>query len=186
MSEVTQILEAIQQGDLRSADELLPLVYQELRRLAQSKLAQEAPGQTIQATELVHEAYLRLVGVPPSRSWEGRRHFFGAAAEAMRRILIDRARRKGRVKHGGKAERVSLTEIELPCAVPEEQLLAVHEALEELAQFDALAAELVKLRFFVGLTQAQAAAVLGTSTRTADNVWAFARAWLYRSVLKKD
>ena len=182
MSEVTQILNAMQRGERRSTDELLPSVYAELRRLAAARLAREAPGQTIQATELVHEVYLRLVGFSESQNWEGRRHFFAAAAEAMRRILIERARRKQRLKHGGDLDRVDFEEIEVASAPPDDELLAVDDALAELAQLDAPAAELVKLRFFVGLTQAQAAEILGVSKRTADNIWAFARAWLYRAV----
>lgn len=185
MSDVTRILNAIQQGERHTTDELLPLVYDELRRMATARLQKEAPGQTIQATELVHEAYLRLVGSPP-QNWEGRRHFFGAASEAMRRILIDRARRKQRLKHGGQLERVALDEIELPAAIRNEDLLAVDEALESLAQVDSEAAELVKLRFFIGLSHGQAAEILGVSRRTADNLWAFARAWLFRAVRRKE
>jgi RNA polymerase sigma factor (TIGR02999 family) len=185
MSDVTQILQAIQPGERRSTDELLPLVYAELRRLASVRLAQESPGQTIQATELVHEAYLRLVGFPGGQTWEGRRHFFAAAAEAMRRILIDRARRKQRVKHGGALERVDFEGIEVPSVPPDDELLAVDEALAALARLDAPAAELVKLRFFVGLTQAQAAEIIGVSKRTADTIWAFARSWLYRAVRRQ-
>jgi RNA polymerase sigma factor (TIGR02999 family) len=185
MSDVTQILNALQRGEHQSTDELLPLVYAELRKLASARLAHEAPGQTIQATELVHEAYLRLVGLSSGQNWEGRRHFFAAAAEAMRRILIDRARRKQRLKHGGHLDRVDFEEIEVPSAPPNDELLAVDDALAELARVDAPAAELVKLRFFVGLTQAQAAEIVGVSTRTADNIWAFARAWLYKAIRRQ-
>ena len=181
VSDVTRILNAIQRGECQTTDELLPLVYDELRRMAAARLQQEVPGQTIQATELVHEAYLRLIGADV-QNWEGRRHFFGAAAEAMRRILIERARRKQRLRHGGQLERVELEEIELPALTPSEDLLAIDEALESLAGVDAQAAELVKLRFFVGLTHGQAAEILGVSRRTADNIWAFARAWLYRAI----
>jgi RNA polymerase sigma factor (TIGR02999 family) len=185
MGEVTVILEALQRGDRQATDRLVPLVYDELRRLAASRLAHEAPGQTIQATELVHEAYLRLVG-PDPQTWEGRRHFFAAAAEAMRRILIERARRKQRLKHGGQFERAEWTEAELAAPMPEEELLALDEALECLAGVDAQAAELVKLRFFVGLTQAQIAEAFDVSRRTADNIWAFARAWLYRAMRQDE
>lgn len=181
MGNVTQIIEAIGQGDKQASTDLLPLVYKELRQLAARRLAQEAPGQTIQATELVHEAYLRLVGNEP-RTWEGRRHFFGAAAEAMRRILIDRARRKRRLKHGGRQERVSLTEVKLPALLPSDDLLALEEALQQLSTVDPEAAELVKLRFFAGLTQTEVAQILGVSRRTADSIWAFAKAWMFRAM----
>ena len=183
MSDVTRIIAAMGQGDKSASADLLPLVYAELRQLAARRLAREAPGQTIQATELVHEAYLRLVGTK-LQTWEGRRHYFAAAAEAMRRILIDRARRKQRLKHGGRWERVNVMEVELPAVVPSEDLLAIDEALENLAAVDAQAAELVKLRYFAGLTQAQIAAAFGVSRRTADNIWAFAKAWMYSSTLR--
>jgi RNA polymerase sigma factor (TIGR02999 family) len=163
---------------------LIPLVYAELRRLAANRLAREPPGQTIQATELVHDAYLRLVG-NARHSWEGRRHFFAAAAEAMRRILIERARRKQRQKHGGNLHRVDLDVIELPGFQSDNRLLALHEALDRLESVNASAATLVKLRFFVGLTHAQSAEALGVSRQTADNRWAYAKAWLYRT-LKED
>lgn len=182
---VTEIIEAIGQGDKQASADLLPLVYNELRQLAARRLAHEVPGQTIQATELVHEAYLRLVG-NELQTWEGRRHFFAAAAEAMRRILIDRARRKKRLKHGGQWARVNAMEVELPAVVPSENLLVIDEALENLAEVDPQAAELVKLRFFVGLTQAQIAAAFGVSRRTADNIWAFARAWMFRAMRRED
>lgn len=184
VGDVTVILDAIQHGDRQATERLVPLVYDELRRLAASRLAHEAPGQTIQATELVHEAYLRLVGAGP-QSWEGRRHFFAAAAEAMRRILVERARRKRRLKHGGQLQRVNVADIDLPGALPSDDLLALDEALGDLAREDAPAAELVKLRFFAGLTQSQIAEALGVSRRTADNIWAFAKAWLYRA-LRRD
>jgi RNA polymerase sigma factor (TIGR02999 family) len=173
------------QDEKQASADLLPLVYNELRRLAARRLANEAPGQTIQATELVHEAYLRLAGNEP-QTWEGRRHFFGAAAEAMRRILIDRARRKQRLKHGGRQERVNVAEVELPAVVPSDDLLAVDEALQELAKVDPEAAELVKLRFFAGLTQTQIADTFGVSRRTADNIWAFAKAWMYRVMRREN
>ena len=181
MSEVTQILTAIEQGQACAAEDLLPLVYDELRRLAASQLAQEKPGQTLQATALVHEAWLRLVanGDP---HWSGRRHFFGAAAEAMRRILIANARRKQRPKHGGGWERLDVDHIQLAEAAPADELLALDEALSELAKCDPQAAELVKLRFFAGLTQQQAGELLGISRRTADRTWAYARAWLLRQI----
>ena len=181
MGDVTVILEAIQRGERQAAEELIPLVYDELRSLAARRLAQERPGQTIQATELVHEAYLRLIG-SEAPGWEGRRHFFGAAAEAMRRILIERARRKKRIKHGGNLERVVLDEAEVSGLPPDEELLALDEALDRLASEHSSAAALVKLRFFVGLTHAQSAECLGISRQTADNRWAFAKAWLYREL----
>jgi RNA polymerase sigma factor (TIGR02999 family) len=174
MSEVSLILDAIAQGDPQAAEQLLPLVYDELRRLAAQKLAHEAPGQTLSATALVHEAYLRLVGTDPARPWDGRAHFFGAAAEAMRRILIEQARRKHRAKHGGDRRRVDLDEA-VAAPGPRDDLLA----LERLAQHAPQKAELVKLRFFAGLTLPEAAAVLGISRATAERHWTYARAWLY-------
>src|SRR5262245_51381098 len=182
MGDVTQIINAIQRGERRPTEELLPLVYNELRSLAARQLAREKPGQTIQATELVHEAYLRLVGSSQPQNWQGRRHFFGAAAKAMRRILVDRARRKQRVKHGGNLERIDFEEIQIPIATPDEEFLALDEALEELARLDARAAELVNLRYFAGLTCEQAAGMLGISRRTTDNIWNFAQAWLCRRI----
>ena len=180
MSEVTKVLQQVQNGGGQAGEALLPLVYEELRRLAADKLAREAPGQTLQATALVHEAWLRIAG-SNATVWQGRRHFFAAAAEAMRRILIDGARRKRCVRHGGELERVDLAAVQVPAPVPDEdELLAVHEALDELAELDSRKAELVKLRFFVGLTFAEAAEVLGISEVTAKRDWAFARAWLYR------
>ena len=181
MGDVTVILEAIQRGERQAAEELIPLVYDELRSMAARRLAQELPGQTVQATELVHEAYLRLAGSGP-QNWDGRRHFFGAAAEAMRRILIERARRKQRLKHGGQPQRVELDCVEIPGLPPDEELLALDEALQQLTQVDPAAANLVKLRFFVGLSHGQAAELLGVSRRTADRTWAFARAWLYQVI----
>jgi RNA polymerase sigma factor (TIGR02999 family) len=177
MSEVSRILSAIDQGDPQAASRLLPLVYDELRKLAAAKLAQEAPGQTLQPTALVHEAYLRLVGSSPDVPWAGRGHFFAAAAEAMRRILIDVARRKKAVMHGGGRQRVPLEQ--LPGASePPVDLLAIDEALTRFAAEEPDKAELVKLRFFGGLTTPEAAAVLGVSVATAERWWAFARAWL--------
>ncbi len=177
MNDVTQIMSAIEQGDARAADQLFPLVYDELRRLAAAQLADEAAGQTLQATALVHEAYLRLVETE-ARRWNSRGHFFAAAAEAMRRILVDRARRKNRVKRGGGRGREPLDEAKVMAPEVGEDVLALDEALRQLASEDAEAAELVKLRFFAGLTSAQAAEALGISPRTADRVWAFARTFL--------
>ena len=181
MPEVTQILSALRGGDRRAFDELLPVVYSELRRLAAQKLRRESPGQTIQATALVHEAYLRLVG-PQDQSWENRGHFFAAAAEAMRRILIDRARKKKRIKRGAGAQRLDLATLDLTCPVPSDELLALDEALARLQQQDPQKAELVKLRFFAGMTTEQAAELLNISRATAERHWSFARAWLYREI----
>jgi RNA polymerase sigma factor (TIGR02999 family) len=182
MKGVTQVLSAIEAGDPHAAEQLLPLVYEELRKLAAQRLAQERPGQTLQATALVHEAYLRLVDVPDAQRWNGRGHFFAAAAEAMRRILVERARRKGRGKHGGGRQRVGLEGLELAVELPVESLLAFDEALEALARRDAATAQLVKLHCFAGLSVEQAAEALHISARTAYRDWAFARAWLYRAV----
>ena len=179
MTDVTRILSAIQQGDPRAAEQLLPLVYDELRRLAAEKMAQERPGQTLQATALVHEAYLRLVGAEQAQHWEGRGHFFAAAAEAMRRILINHARDKGRQKRGGGWQRLELDGLAVADDASEEQALAVDEALQRLEQHNKPCADLVKLRFFAGLTMEEAAAALGIAPRTAQRYWAFARAWLY-------
>jgi RNA polymerase sigma factor (TIGR02999 family) len=180
MSEVTHILSAIEQGDPHAAEQLLPLVYEELRQLAAQKLAQEKPGQTLQPTALVHEVYLRLVGADQEQRWDSRRHFMAAAAEGMRRILVENARRKGRLRHGGGRRRIDLKEDQLLTESPPEDLLAVHEALDQLALVDHQAAELVKLRYFAGLTAEQAAEVLGLPVRSAYRTWSFARAWLYR------
>ena len=185
MSEVTEILTALERGDCHAAEDLLPLVYAELRRLAAQKLAREKPGQTLQATALVHEAWLRLAGTQQEGNesrWDGRRHFFGAAAEAMRRILIENARRKARVRHGGDCNRENLDEVEITSPLPDADLLALDEALNRLAGLDAPAAKLVKLRFFTGLTQEEAAEVLGLSRSAADRAWVFARAWLFRQI----
>jgi RNA polymerase sigma factor (TIGR02999 family) len=178
MSEVTQILDAITQGDQSAAAQLLPLVYDELRRLAAARLTREGPGQTLQPTALVHEAYLRLVGTGDERRWNSRGHFFGAAAEAMRRILVDSARRKLALKHGGEMQRLDLEEHDLPIATPPEKLIALHEALSRLAADDADAARVVDLHFFAGLSIDEAAEVLGVSRATAYRQWAYARAWL--------
>lgn len=181
MNQLTVILERIEQGDPHAANELLPLVYEELRKLAAQKMAHEQPGQTLQATALVHEAWLRLGG-DNQPEWRNRAHFFAAAAEAMRRILIDNARRKKFLRHGGGAERVPLDGLELAAGMADEQLLALHEALDRLAERDAQKAELVKLRFFAGLTNEQAAQVLGVSEPTVKRHWAYARAWLFRQM----
>jgi RNA polymerase sigma factor (TIGR02999 family) len=180
MSDVTRILSAIEQGDPHAAEQLLPLVYDELRKLAAQKLAQEKPDQTLQATALVHEAYLRLVGVAPAPHWDSRGHFFVAAAEAMRRLLIENARRKRAEKHGGGWQRHELMEAELAVDSRGDALLAVDEALSELAKREPLIARLVELRFFAGLTLQQAAKSLGLSERKAYRHWAYARAWLRR------
>ncbi len=184
MSDVTRILEAIDAGDASATADLLPLVYEELRQLAAQKLAQEKPGQTLQATALVHEVYIRLVNVERPHDWNGRGHFFAAAAEAMRRILIEQARHKRTHKAGGL--RVELPELELlpSVASPQHDLLALNEALEQLEATDKRKAELVKLRFFAGLTNKQAAAALGISTSTADNDWAYAKTWLRVKISK--
>ena len=181
MSDVTRILSAIEQGDPKAADELLPLVYQELRRLAAQKMAQQPPGQTLQATALVHEAYLRLVA-SENQNWDHRGHFFAAAAEAMRHILVDNARRKQRAKHGGDQQRVDVDAVEIAAEVDDEKLLLVHEALEKLAKEDSVKAEVVKLHFFVGLTHAEAAQVLNISEKTVRRHWKFARVWLYQAI----
>jgi RNA polymerase sigma factor (TIGR02999 family) len=179
MSEVTRILDAIEQGDPHAAGQLLPLVYDELRRLAKLRLAREAPGQTLQATALVHEAYLRLVGDDQSQRWNGRGHFFAAAAEAMRRILVERARRRQRIRHGGGHKRIDLDEACAVAPAPSDDLLALDEALTRLAERDPTRAELVKLRYFGGLTMPEAAQVLGISLATAERYWTFVRTWLY-------
>jgi RNA polymerase sigma factor (TIGR02999 family) len=182
MSEVTRILSAIEQGDPRAAAQLLPLVYHELRQLAAQRLAQEKPGQTLQATALVHEAYLRLVDVAEAQHWNSRGHFFAAAAEAMRRILVDTARGKQSLKRGAGHRRHRLDEASLVAPRADEDVLAVDEALGRLAATDMEAAKLVKLRFFAGLTSEQAAAALGVSTRTAERIWRYARAFLLKEL----
>jgi RNA polymerase sigma factor (TIGR02999 family) len=182
MSEVTQILSAIEQGAPQAAEQLLPLVYDELRKLAAQKMAQEAPGQTLQATALVHEAYLRLVDVKQAQHWNSRGHFFAAAAEAMRRILVEQARRKKAEKRGGQADRQELQESRIAAPQPDEDLLAVHDALDELSVADPEAANLVRLRFFAGLKMQEAADILGISVRSAQDVWAYARSWLHHKL----
>ncbi len=181
MTELTVILRRLEQGDPHAANELLPLVYEELRKLAAQKMAHESPGQTLQATALVHEAWLRLGG-DDQPAWDNRGHFFAAAAEAMRRILIDNARRKQTRRHGGDLQRVNLDALELAANMDDEQLLALNEALEKFAAHDARKAELVKLRFFVGLTNEQAARALKVSEPTVKRDWAYARAWLFREL----
>ena len=181
MSEVTVILEAIQKGDPKAAEELLPLVYEELRKLAASKLALQSPEQTLQPTALVHEAYLKLLG-DGSHSWQDQRHFFAAAAEAMRHLLVDRARRKATLRHGGGWQRVDLECVVAAAKTTDDNILLINEALEKFATHDAAAAELVKLRFFAGLTFPQAARVLGLSERTAKRSWTYARAWLFKEI----
>jgi RNA polymerase sigma factor (TIGR02999 family) len=182
MSDLTHILNAIEQGDPNAAEQLLPLVYDELRKLAAQKLAQEEPGQTLQATALVHEAYLRLVDVDKAQKWNSRGHFFAAAAEAMRRILVENARRKSRRKHGTGRRRLSLDRLQLAVALPVDNLIALDDALTALASRDAQTAQLVNLHCFAGLSIEKAAEVLGSSPRTAYRDWAFARAWLYRTL----
>lgn len=185
MNDVTQILAEIEQGDADAIDQLLPLIYEELRRLAAQKLAGEPAGQTLQPTALVHEAYLRLVGSAP-QNWNGRAHFFAAAAEAMRRILIDNARRKGRLKRGGGGRRFDLDEVDLAATAACDELDALTEALAKLAQEDRLKAELVRLRYFAGLTLEQTAEVLNISRATASRYWTYARAYLYHEIKKGD
>ena len=181
MSDVTVILDAIQTGDPKAAEELLPLVYAELRKLAAFKLAQQSPDQTLQPTALVHEAYLKLLG-GGNHSWQNRRHFFAAAAEAMRHLLVDRARRKAAVRHGGGLRRIDLDHVVVATETTDENILLISEALEKLTAHDAVTAELVKLRFFGGLTCPEAAEVLGLSERTAKRSWAYARAWLFKEI----
>jgi RNA polymerase sigma factor (TIGR02999 family) len=182
MSDVTHILSAIEQGDPSAAEQLLPLVYDELRRLAAHKLAQEKPGQTLQATALVHEAYLRLVDGEQAQHWDGRGHFFAAAAEAMRRIVVETARRKKRARHGGGRERVEVELADLPTCLPPDDLLALDEALGQLGQIDPVKARLVTLRYFAGMTVEQAADALNISRVTAHRYWTFARAWLHQQM----
>jgi len=181
MSDVTLLLNAIEAGDPKAADQLLPLVYEELRRLAAAKMAQEKPGQTLQATALVHEAWLRLAG-GGRQSWDSRRHYFAAAAESMRRILVEKARRRLRIRHGGGLERVDLDDVEIPAGVREEQLVAMDEALVRLEREDPNRAEVVKLRYFVGLTNRETAEAMGISEATVERHWSFAKAWLFSQI----
>lgn len=185
MPDVTMLLSAAARGDAAAAQQLFPLVYDELRRMAAAKMAREQPGQTLQATALVHEAWLRLGGDQPPE-WQNRAHFFGAAAEAMRRILVDAARRKRSEKHGGEHVRVDWTELDLAAASDDDTLLAVNEALDKLAARDKVAAELIKLRFFAGMPNVEAAQLLGLSERTAKRTWAYARAWLMEELRTKS
>lgn len=183
ITDVTRILDALGRGDVRATDELLVAVYQELRRLAAVRLSQEPPGHTLQATALVHEAYIRLVSVE-DQNWENRGHFFAAAAEAMRRILIERARHKQRDKHGGNRHRIDLDDATLAIEGPSDDIVAVDEALAKLAREEPVVAELVKMRYFAGLRLDEIAGILGISDRTADRYWAYARAWLHREITR--
>jgi RNA polymerase sigma factor (TIGR02999 family) len=183
VGEVTRILDRVQSGDARASEELLPLVYDQLRQLAAAKMAHQPPGQTLQATALVHEAYLRLVGSEP-QTWNSRGHFFAAAAEAMRRILIERARQKASQKRGGGLRRVDLESMDVAMETQSDLLLALDEALSRYAQKDPVGAELIKLRFFAGLPNQEAAALLNVPERTAERIWAFARAWLFKELQK--
>ena len=182
MNDVTQIISRVRQGDPLAADELLPVVYDELRKLAAHKLAQEKPGQTLQATALVHEAYLRLIGPVDGSAWDGRGHFFAAAAESMRRILVEAARRKARIKRGGNVERTELDLARIVAPINSDEVLAVQDALEDLESINPQAAQLVKLRYFAGMTIAEAACVLEVSPRKTNQVWAYARAWLLAEI----
>ncbi len=186
MSDVTRILSQIESGDPSAAEKLLPLVYDELRKLAAAKMAQEKPGQTLQATALVHDAYIRLVDVERAQHWDSRRHFFSAAAEAMRRILVEKARRKGRQKHGGGVVQVGLREDDWITETTPDQLLAVDEALSRLAEEDAIAAEIVKFRYFAGMSVEDAARMLGIDRATAYRHWAYARAWIRADLCPDD
>jgi RNA polymerase sigma factor (TIGR02999 family) len=184
MSDVTRVLSAIEHGDPHAAEQLLPLVYDELRKLAAAKLAHEKPGQTVQATALVHDAYIRLVDVDKAQQWNGRGHFFSAAAEAMRRILVEQARRKRSIKRGGDLQRQPLEDLEIEAPEPSVDLLSLDELLERFERMDPAAATLVKLRYYAGLTIPQAAEALGISPSTADRYWAYARAWLHAELKK--
>jgi len=181
VSDITLLLDSVTRGDVRAAEELMPIVYDELRRLAARKMAGESAGHTLQATALVHEAWLRLVG-PEQQGWQNRAHFFASAAEAMRRILVDHARRKQSLKRGGGAAHEEFDESALVLTAPPDELLAVHEALDKLASEDSSAAELVKLRYFVGMTMEEAATALGLPKRTAENLWTYAKVWLHREI----
>jgi RNA polymerase sigma factor (TIGR02999 family) len=184
--ETTRILSAIEQGDPQAAEKLLPLVYDELRKLAAQRMGEERAGQTLQATALVHEAYLRLIGSKADSKWNSRGHFFAAAAEAMRRILVEKARRNLRIRHGGACRRLELDELDLADDEPSEKILALNEALERLAADEPAAAQVVKLRYFAGLTIDQAATALNISVRTANRHWSYAKAWLYQQLNEPD
>lgn len=186
MADVTQILSQIEQGDPEAAEQLLPLVYAELRKLAAAKLQHEKPGQTLQATALVHDAYIRLVDVEKAQQWNSRGHFFGAAAEAMRRILLNRARDKNRIKRGGQLRKIDFEHVQLALETPDQELLALDEALQQLEKENEACAALVKLRFFAGLPIRDAADCLGISTSTADRYWAYARAWLFAALCDEN
>jgi RNA polymerase sigma factor (TIGR02999 family) len=186
MEDVSRVLEELQEGDPAAADRLLPLVYNELRKLAVARLAQEKPGQTLEATALVHEAYLRLVGKTPDKPWDHRGHFFAAAAEAMRRILVEQARRKRRLRHGGAMRRIELDQACPLADSPREELLALDEAITRLAALTPIRAEVVKLRFFAGLTMPEVAQTLGISLPTAERYWAFARTWLFAELQQEQ
>jgi RNA polymerase sigma factor (TIGR02999 family) len=185
MGEITLLLQQAQSGDTEAANKLMPLVYEELRKLAACRMAQERPGQTLQATALVHEAWQRIAGTERT-AWENRSHFFGAAAEAMRRILVEQARRKARLKHGGDLARVSIDDVDVAATADDPVIIAVGEALERLAQLDPEGAKLVSLRFFAGMSNVEAAQALDLSERTAKRTWAYARAWLHAELTKKD
>ncbi len=185
MTDLTRILQSIEQGDPQAAERLLPLVYEELRKLAASKMAQEPAGQTLQPTALVHEAWLRLVGAP-NQHWNSRGHFFGAAAEAMRRILVEAARRKARARHGGGLERIPIEELDLAAIAPDERLLQVNEALDHLEKEQPDAARVVKLHYFAGLTNPQVAETMGISLRAVERHWTWAKAWLFRWIREQD
>jgi len=185
MTDVTRILSVVEEGDPSAAEQLLPLIYDELRRLAAAKLARERPGQTLQPTALVHEAYIRLVDAEKVQHWNSRGHFFAAAAEAMRRILVDNALRKGRPKHGGDRQRVDVDAHPTLTHSADDEVLALNEAMARLSEVDKTSAEVVKLKYFAGLAIPQIAELLGISTRTADRRWAYARAWLHRELCRK-
>lgn len=182
MTDITKIILAVERGDPSAAERLLPLVYEELRKLAAVRLANEKPGQTLQATALVHDAYLRLAGGSGEQQWENRGHFFAAAAEAMRRILVENARRKNRIKHGGQMSRLELDDAEIVAPEIHEDLISLDVALDRLKTVDSQAVELIHLRYFAGLSNAEAAKLLDISPRTADRIWAFARAWLHQEI----
>jgi len=186
MTDVTQILSEIEHGDPAAAERLLPILYSELRKLAAAKLANEKPGQTLQATALVHEAYLRLVDVDQTQNWHSRGHFFAAAAEAMRRILIDNAHRKKSLKRGGNRKRVELSDVEPAIRPPEDDLIALSEALDQLAEIQPQTVELVKLRYFAGFTNKQSAELMDISPRKADSLWAYARVWLHERIVGEN
>jgi len=185
MSDVTLVLEAVRRGEKQASEELLPMVYEELRRLAAARMARESAGHTLQPTALVHEAWVRLIE-DGSRTWENRAHFFGAASEAMRRILIERARRKSRLRHGGAQQRVDLGELDVAAAAPDDKILLVDEALEQLNQEDPETARVVVLKFFGGLTNEEIVQILGTSDRTIRRQWTYAKAWLFNWIRKRQ